>query len=145
MARIFLAGASGVIGRRLVPMLVQAGHHVTATTRTEGKTELLRSLGATPAVVDVFDTEAPRRLVLTREPEVVVDQLTALPDDLFSLDEDGLELALRANPPQGHGGPRVRWHALRTAELSGSAPSHLSSQPRRAASETSAATNLAGR
>jgi len=52
MARIFLAGASGLIGQRLVPLLVRTGHHVVGTTRTEGKTARLRSLGATPAVVD---------------------------------------------------------------------------------------------
>ena len=62
MARIFLAGASGAIGQRLAPLLVKAGHHVVGTTRTAGKAPLLRSLGVTPAVVDVFDAAALRRL-----------------------------------------------------------------------------------
>ena len=97
MARIFLAGASGIIGQRLVAMLVRAGHRVTGTTRSESKTGLLHSLGATPAVVDVFDAEVLRRLVVADEPEVVVHQLTSLPDDLLSLDEAGLERATREN------------------------------------------------
>jgi nucleoside-diphosphate-sugar epimerase len=97
MARIFLAGASGLIGQQLVPMLVRAGHSVTGTTRSEGKTALLRSLGATPAVVDAFDAEALRRAVVASEPEVVIHQLTSLPDDLYSLDEAGREQAIRDN------------------------------------------------
>jgi len=97
MARIFLAGASGLIGRRLVPLLVRTGHHVVGTTRTEGKTALLRSLGATPAVVDVFDAEALLPLVVASEPEVVIHQLTNLPDDLFSLEGAAQERAIRDN------------------------------------------------
>ena len=97
MARIFLAGASGIIGQRLVPLLVKAGHRVVGTTRSEGKTALLRSLGATPAVMDVFDAAALRRVVVAHEPEVVIHQLTSLPDDLFSLDEAGMERAIRDN------------------------------------------------
>jgi len=97
MARIFLAGASGLIGQRLVPLLVQAGHHVLGTTRTEQKAGFLRSLGATPAVVDVFDAEALRRVVVASEPEVVIQQLTNLPDDLSSLEGPALERALREN------------------------------------------------
>jgi len=97
MARIFLAGASGLIGQQLVPMLVRAGHHVTGTTRSEGKAQLLRAHGATPAVVDAFDAEALRRVVVGSEPEVVIHQLTSLPDDLPSLDKAGLERAIRDN------------------------------------------------
>ena len=58
--RIFLAGASGAIGRRLVPQLVAAGHKVTATTRQAAKADDLRALGADPVVVDVFDANALR-------------------------------------------------------------------------------------
>ena len=53
--RIFLAGASGVIGQRLIPRLVQQGHVVGAMTRSAGKTELLRNLGAQAILCDVFD------------------------------------------------------------------------------------------
>jgi nucleoside-diphosphate-sugar epimerase len=97
MARIFLAGASGLIGQRLVPLLVKAGHQVVGTTRSEGKAGLLRSLGATPAVVDVFDALALRRLVVAHEPEVVIHQLTNLPDDLLALDDARMDRALRDN------------------------------------------------
>ena len=56
--RIFLAGASGVIGQRLIPRLVQAGHVVGGLTRSSSKTELLSHLGAEPILCDVFDREA---------------------------------------------------------------------------------------
>jgi nucleoside-diphosphate-sugar epimerase len=97
MGRIFLAGASGIIGQQLIPMLVRAGHQVTGTTRSEGKTGLLRALGATPMVVDAFDAEAMRRAVAVSEPEVVIQQLTSLPDDLFSLDKAARDAASREN------------------------------------------------
>lgn len=80
--RIFLAGASGAIGRRLVPQLVAAGHQVTATTRQAAKAEDLRALGADPAVVDVFDADGLRAAVLVARPEIVVHQLTDLPAGL---------------------------------------------------------------
>ena len=65
--RIFLAGASGVIGQRLIPRLVQAGHVVGGMTRSPTKTELLRHLGAEPILCDVFDREALIRPRNTRE------------------------------------------------------------------------------
>ena len=55
--KVFVAGATGVVGRRLVPLLVQAGHQVTGMTRSEAKADALRQAGATPAVCDVFDAE----------------------------------------------------------------------------------------
>jgi nucleoside-diphosphate-sugar epimerase len=79
--RVFLAGASGVIGRRLVPLLVEAGHEVAGTTRTPGKAESLRELGAEPVVVDVYDAEALRDAVVGFEAEALIHQLTDLPDD----------------------------------------------------------------
>jgi nucleoside-diphosphate-sugar epimerase len=97
MARIFLAGASGLIGQQLVKLLVRAGHQVTGTTRTESRTGLLRGLGATPVVVDAFDREALGRVVLASRPEIVLHQLTSLPDNLLSLDGADLERALREN------------------------------------------------
>jgi nucleoside-diphosphate-sugar epimerase len=77
--RIFLAGAGGVIGRRLTPLLVQAGHQVTGTTRTAGKAGALRALGAEPVVVDVFDADALTRAAAQAAPEAVIHQLTDLP------------------------------------------------------------------
>jgi nucleoside-diphosphate-sugar epimerase len=80
--RIFLAGASGAIGRRLTPMLRQAGHYVYGTTRSKNKVETLRMLGADPVVVDVFDAAALSRAVASAQADVVIHQLTDLPKDL---------------------------------------------------------------
>jgi nucleoside-diphosphate-sugar epimerase len=77
--RIFLAGASGAIGRRLVPLLLRAGHEVTGTTRSaETGTELVRA-GVTPAVLDVFDAPAVIDAVRAARPQIIIHQLTDLP------------------------------------------------------------------
>jgi nucleoside-diphosphate-sugar epimerase len=75
---IFVAGAGGVIGRRLVPLLVKAGHRVTGTTRSKDKAGDVLALGAAPAVVDVFDAAALNDAVLMAAPDVVIHQLTDL-------------------------------------------------------------------
>lgn len=75
---IFLAGASGAVGRRLVPLLVKAGHRVVGTTRAREKAEDLRALGAEPAVVDVFDMAALKDAMQMVAPDVVIHQLTDL-------------------------------------------------------------------
>jgi len=80
--RIFLAGGSGAIGRRLVPQLVDAGHRVTATTRRAAKAAELRALGADPVVVDVFDADGLRAAVVAARPEIIIHQLTDLPAGL---------------------------------------------------------------
>jgi len=77
--RIFLAGAGGAIGRRLVPLLHAAGHDVVGTTRSADKAAGLRALGAEPVVVDVFDAAALTRAVQAAAPQVVMHQLTDLP------------------------------------------------------------------
>jgi nucleoside-diphosphate-sugar epimerase len=79
--RIFLAGASGVIGRRLTPLLVEAGHVVAVTTRSPTKAEIVRGCGGEPVVLDVYDAEALREAVVAFAPDVVMHQLTDLPDD----------------------------------------------------------------
>ncbi len=79
--RIFVAGASGVIGRHLVPLLVEAGHDVAGMTRTSGKVDWLRHAGAEPIVCDVFERDTLARAVVGFSPDVVVHQLTDLPDD----------------------------------------------------------------
>ena len=76
--RIFVTGATGALGRHLVPGLVAAGHEVTATTRTPGKVAQLREAGAEPVVLDGLDREAVIAAVLAAAPEVVVHQMTAL-------------------------------------------------------------------
>ncbi|TPN82677.1 NAD(P)-dependent oxidoreductase [Mesorhizobium sp. CU2] len=80
--RIFLAGGSGAIGRRLIPQLLAAGHQVTASTRQAAKAEDLRKLGADPVVVDVFDRAGLRDAVAATRPEIVIHQLTDLPAGL---------------------------------------------------------------
>jgi nucleoside-diphosphate-sugar epimerase len=77
--RIFLAGAAGAIGRRLVPLLLQAGHKVTGTTRTAEKAHDLERAGVVPAVLDVFDAGAVAAAMRAARPEVVIHQLTDLP------------------------------------------------------------------
>ena len=76
--RIFVAGASGAIGKHLVPLLVGSGHEVVATTRSERKAADLRARGAQPVILDVLDAEAVGRVVSEAAPEVIVHQATAL-------------------------------------------------------------------
>ena len=79
--RIFLAGASGVIGLPLVFLLVRWGHDVAGMTRTPAKAEKLRSLGAEPVVCDVYDADRLAEAVVAYAPDLVMHQLTDLPDD----------------------------------------------------------------
>ncbi|MHB8335585.1 MAG: NAD-dependent epimerase/dehydratase family protein [Acidimicrobiales bacterium] len=79
--RIFLAGASGVIGQHLAPLLVAEGHDVAGMTRTPGKADWLRQVGAEPVVCDVFDRDTLFEVVDRFAPDVVIHQLTDLPDD----------------------------------------------------------------
>jgi len=76
--RIFLAGATGVIGRRLAILLRTADHQVTGTTRTAAKAEMLRAIGVTPVVVDVFDASALAEAVATARPDIIIHQMTDL-------------------------------------------------------------------
>jgi nucleoside-diphosphate-sugar epimerase len=76
--RIFVAGATGAVGKRLVPRLVDGGHEVVGTTRSDTKADELRAAGAEPAVVDILDADAVRSAVAKAQPEVVVHQATAL-------------------------------------------------------------------
>jgi uncharacterized protein YbjT (DUF2867 family) len=85
--RIFLAGASGVIGVRLVPLLAKAGHDVAGMTRSPAKVETVRTLGAEPFLCDVFDADALCAAVVSFGPEVVMHQLTDLPDDASRIPE----------------------------------------------------------
>jgi nucleoside-diphosphate-sugar epimerase len=78
---VFVAGGSGAIGIPLVRALVAAGHQVTALTRTAGKQEELRALGATPAVADALNRDALITAVAAARPTHVIHQLTALPKD----------------------------------------------------------------
>jgi nucleoside-diphosphate-sugar epimerase len=75
---VFVAGATGAIGRRLVPLLVAGGHEVTATSRTPDKAHELRALGARPVVMDGLDGAAVGQAVAEAEPDAIVHQMTAL-------------------------------------------------------------------
>lgn len=92
--RVFLAGATGVIGRPLLTLLVGAGHAVTGTTRSADKAEAIAAAGATPVVVDVYDASALTAAVGAARPEVVIHQLTDLPD---VVDPQKMPAALAAN------------------------------------------------
>jgi 2-alkyl-3-oxoalkanoate reductase len=76
--RVFVAGATGAVGRRLVPRLVSAGYDVVGMTRSSEHESLIRSLGATPVVADALDRASVLRVVSGAKPDVVVHQLTAL-------------------------------------------------------------------
>jgi len=78
--RLFLAGATGAIGKRLVPLL--ASHEVFGTTRFADKADALRKLGAEPVIVDVFDAASLARAVLAAKPQIIIHQLTDLPPGL---------------------------------------------------------------
>jgi nucleoside-diphosphate-sugar epimerase len=78
--RIFLAGASGIIGVHLIPLLVADGHVVAGMTRSPDKADRLRELGAEPVVCDVFDLDALEAAVTAWAPDLVMHQLTDLPD-----------------------------------------------------------------
>jgi 2-alkyl-3-oxoalkanoate reductase len=80
--KVVLAGASGAIGRRLVPQLVEAGHQVTAITRSKEKLSELYDLGAEPVLCDVFDAGRLGSVVAQAEPDTVINQLTDLPQSL---------------------------------------------------------------
>jgi nucleoside-diphosphate-sugar epimerase len=87
--KIFLAGASGVLGVRLIPLLVDRGHEVVGMTRTPANADLLRALGASPVVCDVFDLDALTDAVVRAKPDLLMHQLTDLPDDQDQIRELG--------------------------------------------------------
>jgi 2-alkyl-3-oxoalkanoate reductase len=76
--KVFVAGATGALGKQLVPMLVEQGHEVTGMTRTPVKGEQIRSMGARPAIADALDPEAVAQAVAGAEPEAVIHELTDL-------------------------------------------------------------------
>lgn len=79
--RVFVAGATGVIGSRVVPLLVVEGHVVAGMTRTAGKADLIRSAGAEPVVCDVYAADALSAAVQAFRPDRILHLLTDLPDD----------------------------------------------------------------
>ena len=128
--RIFVAGASGVLGIRIVPLLIRAGHEVAGMTRSDAKGNVLRALGATPVVCDVYDDARLVEAMSMFRPEVVIDELTDLDDDAKKIDAaanarirtegtrnvleaaDGVRVITQsvAWPLQGEGGRAVETH-----------------------------------
>src|SRR5215469_16742465 len=83
--RIFLAGATGVIGIRLLPLMLAEGHVVAAMTRTKGKLDGLRTDGVTPVFCDLFDQRSLIAVVKDFHPDLIVHQVTDLPDEIEKL------------------------------------------------------------
>ena len=137
--RIFVAGASGVLGISIVPLLVRDGHEVAGMTRSDAKGSVLRSLGATPVVCDVFDRSRLVEAMSMFRPEVVIDELTDLDDDAAKIDAtangrirtegtrnvleaaDGVRVITQsvAWPLQGEGGRAVETHEKLVLEAGG--------------------------
>jgi nucleoside-diphosphate-sugar epimerase len=86
--RVFVAGASGALGRRLVPQLIDAGHDVVGTHNSPASAELLWTLGAKPVRLDLLDRDAVRTAVLKHEPDAIVHQATALANVKFGRNLD---------------------------------------------------------
>jgi nucleoside-diphosphate-sugar epimerase len=86
--RVFVTGASGAIGTRLVPQLIEAGHEVTGTHTSSASAERLRTLGGKPVMVDLVDARAVRKAVLESEPEAIVHEATALANVKWGRDVD---------------------------------------------------------
>lgn len=83
--RVFLTGATGVIGSRLLPLLVAAGHDVTGTPRSAERVDMVQKAGGTPVVVDVYDVDVLTAAVVESRPDLVMHQLTDLPDDVADI------------------------------------------------------------
>ena len=114
---IFVAGATGAIGQRLVPRLVAAGHHVVATTRSPAKAGLLRALGAEPAIMDGLDPVAVGEAVGRAQPEVVIHQMTQITlsdmrhfDREFARHQPAAHRGHRQPARGGHGRRRPPFH-----------------------------------
>jgi 2-alkyl-3-oxoalkanoate reductase len=86
--RVFVIGASGAIGTRLVSQLIDRGHDVIGTTTSPGNEDRLRVLGAEPIVLDLLDPRAVRKAVLEAAPDAIVNEATALADVQFSKNLD---------------------------------------------------------
>ena len=92
--RIFLAGGTGVIGRRLLPQLVRAGHQVTVMTRRTDQAQALHSAGAEVAIADVYDTAQLGQVIAKAKPDAVIHQMTALPQTIHP---EKIEVEFAAN------------------------------------------------
>jgi nucleoside-diphosphate-sugar epimerase len=153
--KIYLAGATGALGSRLLPLLIGAGHDVVATTRSAAKAAQLRAAGASPVVVDALDADAVMDSVVAAQPDVVIHQLTALAgafnlrkfDDYFAatnaLRTRGTENLLAAARVAGTkrilAQSYAGWPNIRTGSAVKTEEDPLDPHPARAARETHAA------
>jgi nucleoside-diphosphate-sugar epimerase len=112
--RIFLAGAGGVIGRRLTPLLVLMRHVVTGTTRSRDKAGSIEAMGGRPVVLDVFDAAAVKEAVVDTRPDVIIHQLTDLPS---APGTPGYEDGQRRNARLRREGTRNLMEAARAASV----------------------------
>ena len=92
--KVFVAGASGVIGRALCKILVKNGWKVYGTTRSESKSEILKEIGVEPIIIDVYDAQQLEEIIVSIKPKIVMHQLTDLP---AGLDPAKMEEALISN------------------------------------------------
>jgi nucleoside-diphosphate-sugar epimerase len=81
--RVFVVGASGALGTRLVPQLIDAGHQVIGTHNSPARADHVRALGAEPVALDLLDYKAVRMAILAAQPEAIVNEATALADAKF--------------------------------------------------------------
>jgi 2-alkyl-3-oxoalkanoate reductase len=88
--KVFVAGATGAIGKQLVPMLVEGGHEVTGMTRTPARAASIEAMGASPAIADALDPEAVAAAVAEAEPEAIIHELTAIETASFGRNIDKL-------------------------------------------------------
>jgi nucleoside-diphosphate-sugar epimerase len=93
MMKIFIAGATGAVGRRLIPVLIQRGHQVIGMSRSKDKMKTIRANGAPPVIADAFDAEGLNKALRDTKPDVVIHQLTAIPGRL-NLRNIGRDFAL---------------------------------------------------
>ena len=91
--KIFIAGATGAVGRRLIPALIQLGHQVIGMSRSKYKMKMIRASGATPVIADAFDAKALNNALQETKPDVVMHQLTSIPGRL-NLRNIGRDFAL---------------------------------------------------
>jgi len=101
--KVFLAGATGALGKRLIPLLVVGGHKVVGATRTLSKAETLRDTGVEAVVLDALNREAVLKAVTATRPDIVVHQLTALAH--AELEE--IRRGVRVDQPAADGGDRL--------------------------------------
>ena len=117
--KVFVAGATGALGKQLVPALVAQGHDVVGMTRTPEKADLVRRLGAEPAVADGLDADAVGSAVGTAAPDVVVHQMTALSGEIDLRDMEG---SFAQTTASGRREPTTCSRPLGRRERGGSSP-----------------------